>query len=219
MTCLLFDTETTGIPLYGSAHRADAIYQPRLCSLGVILIEDGGEIISVGHWLVRPENWPLTDPTFQENMEQARIKAHGLTFERLMDEGLPIQHVHEEWQRHYIHADTVGGFNLWFDHKIARGEWRRLGDDIPFRHKEGIEIMRLAAPLCGKNVRVSLKDACKILLGRDREGAHHAGQDVADTHEIYKLLWKKGLIKSELQPEAKKKPDFKEALKLSLGEA
>jgi DNA polymerase III epsilon subunit-like protein len=207
MTCLLFDTETTGLPLYGAAHPANAPYQPRLCSLGMRYIHDDGALLEEYHALIKPEGWPLTDPKFIENMEQARIKAHGLTFEQLMDEGRPIREVHEVWRAYYHVANTVGGFNLWFDHKIARGEWRRLGDDIPFRHKEGIEIMRLAAPLCGKNVRVSLKDACAILLGRERSGAHHAGDDVKDTHDIYLHLYEKGLIKSELQPEAKKKPE------------
>lgn len=207
MTCLLFDSETTGLPLYGSSHRADAPYQPRLCSLGLRYIQDDGELMHEYHSLVRPEGWPLDDPKFQENMEQARIKAHGLTFEQLMDEGRPIREVHEIWRTYYNGATTVGAFNLWFDHKIVRGEWRRLGDDIPFRHKEGIELMRLAAPLCGKNVRVSLNDACKILLGRIREGAHHAGVDVKDAHDIYLHLYAKGLIKSEPQPEAKRKPE------------
>lgn len=209
MKVLIADTETTGIPYYGADHRADAIYQPRLCSVAAALL-DGPDIVARFDALIRPgPDWPLTDPRFLENMEQARIKAHGLTFDRLMEEGRPVAEAHAQWQVLYKQCEFFSSFVATFDHKILRGEWRRLGDDIPFRDRQFICLMHSAAPhVKGKPAakQCSLKDAVKVLLGREHQRAHDAGSDLDAAIEVYRyLLPINGLI-IEDQPEAKKKP-------------
>lgn len=208
MKTLIVDTETTGIPMYGADHRADAFYQPRMCSIAAALL-DGPDIVARFDALIKPgDDWPLTDPRFVENMAGAQ-KVHGLTFDRLMAEGKPIAEVHAQWKALYPQSQFFCSFVATFDHKILRGEWRRLKDDIPFRDRQFICLMHSSAPIV-KNKEAakqcSLKDAVKVLLHREHERAHEAGSDLDAAIEIYRaLLPINGLI-IEDQPEAKKKP-------------
>lgn len=199
---LLIDTETTGLPFYGSEHPADAVYQPRMCAVSMALIYNGDDVLKRFDALIKPEGWPLDDERFVANMEEARIKAHGLTFEQLQH-GIPIAHAHAKWQEFYTEAETVCGYNVWFDHKIVRGEWKRLGHPIPFREKQGICLMKASRPLCGLPKNPKLSEAVQILLGREHVSAHTAGGDVDASIELYRFLQARGALVAEDQPEAK----------------
>lgn len=202
---LLIDTETTGIPFYGADNPADAPWQPRMCALSMALLD--GKANQVGRFdcLIKPEDWPLDDERFVGNMEQAREKAHGLTIERLQAEGIPLADAHARWNELYAKADLVCGYNVWFDHKIVRGEWRRLGHPIPFRDKQAICLMKAARPLCGLSKNPKLGEAVKILLGRDHTAAHTAGGDVDASIELFRHMQAREALVAEDQPEAKGK--------------
>ena len=211
MNALVFDTETTGLPLYGSAHPSDAVYQPRMCSIAMALVDEHGAELARFASLIKPVGWPLDDPLFVNNMKSASEKAHGLTFEQLEADGVLIDSVREEWNTLYARATYVCGFNVWFDHKIARGEWKRLGHPIPFREKQGICLMKGSTELCKIERKApgggfkfpKLGEAVKILLGKDHTRAHSAEGDLDVSLEIYRYLAERGLLVPEDQPEAK----------------
>lgn len=203
MTYIIFDTETTGLPLYGIDNPADAPYQPRMCSIAAALLDDKGIPTAEFSSLVKPENWPLEDPRFVANMEQARAKAHGLTFERLMDEGKPIAEIYEQWESLYSQATYVSAYNVWFDHKIIRVEWKRLGHPIPFREKKALCVMKGARGPCGLPKNPKLSEAVSILLGRDHVKSHDAKGDLDVTIELFQVLLAENALLIDEQPEAK----------------
>lgn len=214
MSALIFDTETTGLPFYGSQHPADADYQPRMCSIAMALVDDEGAVVRRYESLIKPVGWPLDNELFVKNMDQAREKAHGLTFERLEAEGRPIEDVADVWDNLYSGAEFVAGYNIWFDHKIARGELKRLGRPIPFRDKKGFCLMKASTDICkiprmqpgGGNKFPKLAEAVEIILKRKHERAHDARGDLDATIELYQWFAKEGLIAPEDQPEARKAP-------------
>jgi DNA polymerase III epsilon subunit-like protein len=208
MGVLIVDTETTGLPFYGADNPADAPWQPRMCSIAMALITEKEKDVTIDkyHCLIRPEGWPLDDERFVANMEQAREKAHGLTLEDLMKDGVPIAEAHAKWQEFYAKARFVCGYNVWFDHKIIRGEWRRLGHPIPFREKQAICLMKAARPACGLGKNPKLGEAVKLLLNREHGAAHTAAGDVEVCIDLYLLFHELEQIHPEDQPEAKVKP-------------
>jgi len=211
MTALVFDTETTGLPFYGSAHPSDAPYQPRMCSIAMALVDGDGTELARFASLIKPVGWPLDDERFVSNMKQASEKAHGLTFEQLEAEGALIDSVREEWNKLYEGADYVCGFNVWFDHKIARGEWKRLGHPIPFREKQGICLMKGTTELCkierkapgGGYKFPKLGEAVQILLNKPHTKAHSAEGDLDVSLDLYRFLAERELLVPEDQPAAK----------------
>lgn len=205
MTVLLYDAETTGIPFYGDDHPADAVYQPRMCALAMALLEEDGKVIERFSALIKPVGWPLDNDLFVKNMEEARENSHGLTFERLEAEGVPIETVREAWNKLYERGTYLCGFNTWFDHKIVRGEWKRLGHPIPFRQKQGICLMKASRPLCGLSKNPKLGEAVSILLDKVHDKAHDATGDVDVSIDLYRYLHERDLIVPEDQPESKRK--------------
>jgi DNA polymerase III epsilon subunit-like protein len=199
---LIFDTETTGLPRYGSDHPAGADYQPRMCAVSMATVSTtDGSVVERFTALVKPERWPLDNPDFLENMEAAE-RIHNLPLERLKAEGIPIEIIQEAWQRMYAQSDFVSGYNVWFDHKIVRGELARLGQPIPFRDKQGICLMKAARMRLGK--RVSLTKACELILGKSHRGAHDAAADVDATIGLFRHFLRIGGLDIELQPEARR---------------
>lgn len=213
MKYLIWDVETTGLPVYSAP--ADADYQPRMCSIAAALVEEDGSIEKQFYHLIKPEGWPLDDARFVANMDQARDKAHGLTFEKLEAEGIPVAQAYEEWTPFHEQASYVVGFNVWFDHKVTRGEWKRLGHPIPFRDKQGICLMKSSTDLCAIERKApgggfkfpKLGEAVQILLGREHDRAHSADGDLSATIELFRYLHAKGTLVIEDQPEAKNKPE------------
>ena len=199
---LLFDTETTGIPFYGSEHPADAPYQPRMCSVDMALLTESGDVVNRKSFLIKPDGWPLEDDLFTTNLASAE-KIHGLSLGQMQSDGIPIAEAHVAWQDFYKASKFVCGYNVAFDHKVVRGEWKRLGHPIPFRDKQFMCLMKAARPLCGLKKNPKLGEAVQILLGKEHTTAHTAAGDVDVSIELYRYLKERDALVIEDQPEAK----------------
>lgn len=201
---LLCDTETTGISYFGSEHPADAIYQPRMCSIDMALLNDGGDVLNRFSCLIKPDGWPLDNELFMNNLTGAE-KIHGLSLEQLQNSGIPIAEAHAMWQDFYRVSQYFCAYSAPFDHKVIRGEWKRLGHPIPFREKQFMCLMKAARPLCGLKKNPKLSEAVRILLGKEHATAHTAAGDVDVSIELYRYLKERDALVIEDQPESKTK--------------
>lgn len=77
---LVFDTETSGLPVKGLPKGDPA--QPRIVQLGAILYGADGEEIGTYRTLIEPEGWGITDQAFQ---------VHGITIQDCQKYGIPIK--------------------------------------------------------------------------------------------------------------------------------
>lgn len=203
---LVFDIESSGLPQYGEDHPADDETQPRLCAISMALIEvETGDTVDRFDTLVKPENWPITNIDFYNNMKKAE-GIHHLSYEYLLQKGIPIDDVYRVWQGMYADAAYVSAFNITFDHKIVRGEWKRLGHPIPFRHKQWFCLMHTAAGVIKPGYRrISAPKACKELLGYEHLDNHNSVDDLNFNLDLFRVFAERRLIVLEDQPEAKKK--------------
>lgn len=200
---LVHDSETTGLPLYGAAHPADAPYQPRMCALAMALVDqESREVLDRASFLVQPDGWPVDDETFAKNMAGAEA-IHGLSLDKLLAEGTPLVQVHEVWQDFYARSDYLCAFSWLFDFKVIRGECKRLGHPIPFRDKKGFCLMKASAMHLYNRQRVKAVVACKEILGREHTRAHTADGDLDVNIDLFRFFAERELVELEHQPEAK----------------
>lgn len=198
MKFLIFDTETTGIPFYGPEHPAHADYQPRMCSIAMALVDETGAIEDRYHGLVKPLGWPLKSELFMERAREAEA-VHGISMERLEVEGRPIEAIYGVWSHLYDQADATCGYNIWFDHKIIRGEWARIGYPVPFRDKPGVCLMKGTKKHLGV-ASIKLQSAVERILQKQHVGAHDAEADLSVSIELFTKLLGAGALVSEEQP-------------------
>lgn len=194
MKALVFDTETTGIPLYDRP--ADHAGQPRVAQLAALLM-DGDEEIGTLDTMIRPTGWTDLD---RANLDKL-THLHGLDCAKLDAEGREIADVLAEFGKLMDAADVMVAYGIQFDLKLMRGEWRRNGMPDRYQKLPDFCVMKAVTAICGlpptekmlaagfnKLKSPKLGEAVKIILGRDLEGAHRAINDVRATAELYRWI-------------------------------
>ena len=81
---LFFDTETTGVPRNYKAPSSDTRNWPRLVQLAWILTDENGNRIHTGNQIVKPDGFVIPADA---------AKVHGITTQRAMAEGIPLNEV------------------------------------------------------------------------------------------------------------------------------
>lgn len=194
MRTLIFDTETTGLPLFKEPSEHPG--QPHLVQLAAYLMEDGAEVDACD-LIVRPDGWTIPD-------ELSAL--HGISTERALDEGLPNIEVIERFASMAAGADMLSAFGFDFDRRIMRiamlrAGWDKLSIDGWGAQFKTFCVMRPCTPLCklpptdammaaGRKTfkTPKLAEAVEILLGEKLEGAHNALHDVRATVRLFHLL-------------------------------
>lgn len=120
MKPLIYDTETTGFPIFKEP--SEGPNQPHIVELAALLYDDSGHLIDKMHRIVRPDGWVIPD-------EAAEI--HKITTERAMDEGVPEHEVIAEFHALQQRADLRAAHNETFDQRIMRIGFKRFGDGRP----------------------------------------------------------------------------------------
>lgn len=199
-TAIVFDTETTGFPLW--KERSDDPRQPHIVQLAAAMIDlDSATVVQSIDMIVRPEDWIIPEETSE---------VHGITHEMAMDVGVSessaISMFMEFLLREQASEDGMRtldriGHNCSFDDRIARIAMKRhLGDELADIYKAGVSFctMKAATPLvalpptekmrkAGRNHHKSpnLSEAYEFFTGKTLEGAHNAMVDVNATIDVY----------------------------------
>lgn len=178
---LIFDTETSG--LFDYSKPADAPGQPRMCELAALLTTDAGKEIERCEMVIKPDGWSLTPDITAIN---------GLTTELCEQRGVPVLQPLEWIAQRMPRADRICAFNVAFDLKVLRGEFRRAGlDDLyPLgeARKHCIQQAARTVTKLPKNKTPKLSEAVEIILGEKLPGAHGAMVDTIAAARIYHWL-------------------------------
>lgn len=216
---LIADVETNDMPRFNAA--ADAPGQARVVQFAAILTDADLKPLAELNRIIKPDGtWTIAPGAFN---------AHGISFERCMDEGVPIATVIEEFDAYSDQAEAVDGtfvaFNARFDLKLIRGERRRLGRADRFGLLREFDPMKESTSFCklpptpamvraGRNNYKSPKliEAVEVLCGYKLDGAHDAMADVRGTLDVLRWLRDhgkldiRGLKPESIQAAAEKSP-------------
>lgn len=161
---LIFDTETTGLPLHPKAK--DSL-QPRIIEFGAALVNfENGDVLATESILINP-GVPLPEVI---------TKITGLTDDMLRDEPL-FRDVAPRLEPMFAKADVIIAHNLPFDKRMMRLELARIGrlDDWPW---PAVELCTVAEHMDTFGRRMKLKELYKYYNEKPLAQTHRALDDV-----------------------------------------
>lgn len=192
---LFFDTETTGKPLNYKASVTDLYNWPRLVQLAWIMADKDGNMLKKKSVIIKPDGFSIPDDS---------VAVHGITTERALRDGSPINDVLEEFATDMSLAEHIVGHNIDFDQHIVGAELCRLGMDFnALMDKPCTCTMKASTNFCaipnpntyfGGYKWPSLQELYQKLFNRSFEDAHDALADITATKECYFELKQRGII-------------------------
>jgi DNA polymerase-3 subunit epsilon len=191
------DTETSGLPLWREPS-TDA-RQPHIVQLAAMLINDtpaGATVMQQMSRIVRPDGWSWSH-------DDESFKAHGITMERAMDEGITEREAIEEYLSMHDLGQLRVAHNGSFDDRILRIAMKRYGysDTSADEYRDYVSFctMRSSTAICKlpttarqkeagygngyKNPK--LTEAFQHFFGFTFDGAHDALNDTKACADVY----------------------------------
>jgi len=191
MKTLVFDCETTGLPLKWKAKMTDLDNWPRVIQLAWALYNEDQKLIKKGCDLIKPDGWTMpTDDFWIDN---------GFSQEQSEKDGIPIVKALKGFTKAIEESDYLVAHNMSFDHNVV-----------------GAEFLRAKMSSKNKPIKICTKDKstnfCKLkgrygykwpkleelhtkLFGKTFDGAHDALADVEACGRCFFELVNKGVIK------------------------
>ena len=118
MKVLVFDTETTGLPVDQSAPLTDSAKWPHIIQLSFMLFNtDTKEILEYSDSIIQLDAAIDISP--------GSIAIHQITQQRSQAEGIPIKHALANFAEHASDADIIVGHNILFDKRMLMVEFHR----------------------------------------------------------------------------------------------
>lgn len=180
---LIFDTETTGLPLRDDAPLSDLDNWPRAVQIAWQLHDAQGALVEAGNHVIRPDGF---DIPFNAS------KVHGISTEVARHYGVPLAEALEEFSAAVKKADFLVGHNLDFDNKILGAEYLRLEQENLLADKSVLDTGEDTREYCqlpggrgGRFKMPRLEELYEILFGEKFAEAHNAAADVEATARAF----------------------------------
>ena len=188
---LVFDTETTGLPISWKAPVSDLSNWPRLVQIAWILYDIEGNELEAEEYIIKPEGFIIP-----KEVE----KIHGISQHKAEKEGESLTFVLKEFLSVLDKAEYLVAHNISFDEKIVGAEILR--QKIQYNRVKNVK------KICTKEVSTdyckipgnygykwpNLGELYKILFNTDFEDAHRADVDVKACAACFFELKKRGVI-------------------------
>ncbi|MFZ5554013.1 MAG: DNA polymerase III subunit alpha [Bacteroidota bacterium] len=189
---LIFDTETTGLPLDYNAPLEKLDNWPRVVQIAWQLHDVNGKLIEVKNFIIKPVGFSIP-----YNAE----KIHGISTERALKHGVDIEFVFEEFDKALSQTTFVAGHNIDFDIKAWGAEYLRANREVAMLKKESIDTKDESTEYCaipggkgGKFKWPTLTELHTKLFGEGFGEAHNASADVEATTRCFLELIRLGVI-------------------------
>lgn len=190
MLALIYDTETTGLPLWDQPSGDPA--QPHLVQIAAALVcTDTRRDLAAINLTITPDGWDIPDDV---------VAVHGLTVDHCNTCGVPevlaLQVFMDLWHR----ADIRVGHAESFDARMLRIALKRYATD------ERADLWKSAPAFCtyaaakkhmpklGPKGSGSLKAVHRYYTGEDFEDVHTAEADMRATARVYFAMLEKGHV-------------------------
>jgi DNA polymerase III subunit epsilon len=193
MRVMVFDTETTGFPLWSEPSEHPG--QPHLVQYtGVLFSDQTRQELMFDTMIIRPDGWTIPPEL---------TVIHGISQEQAMDEGVPERNAIDAYRAMAAAAELVSGFSIAFDLRIMRIAMLRCGISKEQAHHltdrlRTLDLMpsltkRCKLPPTDKMMRAgrktfktpSLAEAIQCVFGEKLDDAHDSRADVLATMRLY----------------------------------
>lgn len=191
---LIFDTETTGLPKNKQAPLTDFENWPRIVQIAWQLHDHRGKLLSNENMIVKPDGF-----TIPFNSE----KVHGISTQRALDEGQPLDEVLEHFTEDLNKAELIIGHNILdFDIKVVGSEFLRRAKENVIAKKEALDTQLTSTEFCaipggrgGQFKWPTLLELHQKLFGEPFADAHDAAYDVAANAKCFFGLLAQQVVK------------------------
>ena len=188
---LIFDTETTGLPLHRNAPAGDLRAWPRLVQIAWLLCDNNGHIVGRECFIIRPDGFTIPPNA---------VRVHGITTNRAILSGIPLQGALDAFRREAARSSIVVAHNLAFDGGVIATECARSGVENPLSGMPSTCTMEASVGVCSLRRPGGLKwptlmELHRTLFGSVYSGAHDAGNDAAACARCYFELKRRGIIR------------------------
>ena len=207
---LIYDTETTGLPKDDRAPLTDFDNWPRLVQLAWQIHDENGDLVDVQNFIVKPEGFEI--PFGAE-------KVHGISTERAISEGLPLEEVLTKFSKALESVKIVAGHNVSFDNNVVSVEYLRKQKNNPLTGKQMVDTKDASTDYCalpggkgGKFKWPRLAELHRKLFNEDFDAAHNASADVQATARCFFELIRLGILSAaDLQMDSSFIENFRQA--------
>ncbi len=197
---LIFDTETTGLPLLKNAPLTNFDNWPRMVQIAWQLHDELGNFVEAQNHIVRPDGY-----TIPINAQMV----HGITTEYATEHGEPLHDVLDMFLEACKKAKYLVGHNINFDLSIVGCEFLRDRGENPLTNWKVVDTCtEKTANYCqfpggshGKFKFPKLIDFHKLLFGEDFSSAHNACADVEATARVFLECVRLGVLDNTDIPE------------------
>ncbi len=191
---LIFDTETTGLPLRDNAPIEDLNNWPRIVQIAWQLHSRTGELLEVENLIIRPDGFEIP---------YASEKVHGISTAMAMTSGVQVAEALTKFNKAIESASFIIGHNVKFDLNITAAEFHRAGISNKMLTTPTVCTMELTRDFCklpGRGNRYKspkLEELYEILFSETFSEAHNASADVNATARIFFELYRRRIISPE----------------------
>ena len=197
---LIFDTETTGLPLLYNAPLTNFDNWPRMVQIAWQLHDELGNFVEAQNHIVRPEGFEIPI--------NAKM-VHGISTEYALEHGEPLGEVLDMFLEVAKKAKYLVGHNINFDLSIVGCEFLRNRGENPLPEWKIVDTCtEKTAEYCqfpggkgGKFKLPKLIDFHKLLFGEDFSSAHNACADVEATARVFLECVRRGVLDNTDIPE------------------
>lgn len=180
---LIFDTETTGLPLRDDAPLSDFENWPRAVQIAWQLHDAEGRLVESQDHVIFPDGFDIPFNT---------AKFHGISTAVARRYGVALKEALAEFSEAVQRADFLVGHNLQFDNNILGAEYLRLGQENILADKAVLDTGRDTTEYCqlpggrgGKFKMPRLQELHHKLFGHEFAEAHNAAADVEATARCF----------------------------------
>lgn len=189
---LVFDAETTGLPINFNAPLSDSDNWPRMVQIAWQLHDEEGKLIENQDYIIKPEGFDIPFNASQ---------IHGITTKLAHEEGHDLAEVLQEFKKVVERAKFGVGHNVEFDYKIIGAEFYRKEIENNLQELPKADTMHLGTDFCaisgGKGGRFrspKLSVLYQKVFEEEFEEAHNAAADVNATAQLFFEMLRIGVI-------------------------
>lgn len=143
---IIIDTEGSGLFQHknpdGSTRASDTPGQPRMAAFGAILVDADLNFQQQYSSYIKPVGWKHADGSDMTEMPKGAFDIHGLSYDFLMEKGIPAAEALAIFQAAIKEGRAVLGYNQQHDGRQVRAELRHAGLDDMFEQTKTCCVMR-----------------------------------------------------------------------------